>query len=70
VIEYPKPEWATMQLVRETGLVEDVCEHGVGHPNRHYLRTHPWASEVHGCDGCCSRDYSEGAGSGTPGTPS
>jgi hypothetical protein len=53
---------------RETGLIEHVCEHGIGHP--------AWASTdwmahrfmeegvshedcaaswgIHGCDGCCS----------------
>lgn len=45
---------------RETGLIENVCEHGVGHPS--YGSAHfqslwrdedidPWL--IHGCDGCC-----------------
>lgn len=52
---------------RETGLVEHVCEHGVGHPNHGSAL---WLAEihnagdvageyegwlVHGCDGCCKR---------------
>ena len=62
--KYPQPAWAVNQIVRETGLVEDVCEHGVGHPNREWLRVHdPDGSKmlgVHGCDGCCWEDDSVG----------
>lgn len=47
---------------RETGLLEQFCEHGVGHPTRasaevvakrmkHDVGT--WMS--HGCDGCCAK---------------
>lgn len=43
------------QITRETGLVEDVCEHGVGHPNLEYLKSHKGANGIHGCDGCCSK---------------
>lgn len=50
-------------LRRETGLVEGICEHGVGHPIwgsadwmalyfGHPRDDNPWL--VHGCDGCCS----------------
>lgn len=47
-------------LLRETGLIERVCRHGVGHPDpdsagymdRLYNhRKGTWS--VHGCDGCC-----------------
>jgi hypothetical protein len=45
---------------RETGLVELVCSHGVGHPARgsaiyqNLARGHePGTWETHGCDGCC-----------------
>ncbi len=52
-------EWQTIR--RETGLVEHVCEHGVGHPNHGSII---WMEEnmgqdswgVHGCDGCCKHD--------------
>ncbi len=49
-----------IQYVRETGLVEWVYTHGVGHPDvdsanalaAHYGHTTGmWLS--HGCDGCC-----------------
>lgn len=56
-----KPDWAVGQTVRETGLLEDLCEHGVGHPNKQWLAerkiTHPWQAYwgTHGCDGCCSK---------------
>ncbi len=45
---------------RETGLMEAVCEHGVGHPckqsakymDRKYgHKSGTWST--HGCDGCC-----------------
>ncbi len=52
-------EWQTIR--RETGLVEHVCQHGIGHPNAGSII---WMEEktgqdgwgVHGCDGCCTRD--------------
>lgn len=55
---YPKPDWASHQIVRASGLVEDVCkEHGVGHPNIAYLKLHDSDGElglgIHGCCGCC-----------------
>ena len=52
--KYKKPKWAVSQTVRESGLVEDICEHGVGHPNRQWLDHHPKSGlSIHGCDGCC-----------------
>ena len=55
--EYERPAWAISQWVRETGLLEDICEHGVGHPNRDFLNKNdlPASWGVHGCDGCCSK---------------
>ena len=51
------------KLVRETGLIEHVCEHGVGHPDEasaHLVAErlgHPHSTwTTHGCEGCCSRD--------------
>lgn len=52
-------EWP-MHL-RETGLVERICEHGVGHPDPDsaaFFDNHgPLGSRgswtIHGCDGCC-----------------
>ncbi len=52
---------APMNWRSDRGLMERVCEHGVGHPDpddlAHKARTlHPedqWAFSVHGCDGCC-----------------
>lgn len=55
--KYRMPEWAVKQTVRENGLVEDICKHGVGHPNKEWLDDHDPTGElgfwVHGCDGCC-----------------
>lgn len=45
-------------LLRETGLIERVCRHGVGHPDpdsaawlARVTGQESWG--VHGCDGCC-----------------
>ena len=55
---YPKPDWAVKQVVRSTGLVEDICEHGIGHPNEAWMKLHDPDGEkgygIHGCDGCCA----------------
>ena len=49
--------------IRGSGLLEWVCEHGVGHPDFESAKLvaksygHPvgtWL--VHGCDGCCNRE--------------
>jgi hypothetical protein len=54
-----KPKWAVRQLRRwdRYGLLEDICEHGIGHPNIYWLDEHdPQGLKmmgVHGCDGCC-----------------
>ena len=55
-LEYAKPDWSEGQFVRSSGLVEDTCNHGVGHPNKDWLEWHPDKTElaIHGCDGCCS----------------
>ena len=54
---YPRPPWAVKQIVRASGLVEDICEHNLGHPNREYIERHDPDGElglgIHGCDGCC-----------------
>lgn len=48
------------QLLRETGLTERLCEHGVGHPDpdsaayfNRLLNHPPGTWETHGCDSCC-----------------
>ncbi len=55
--KYEKPDWAVEQIRRLSGLIEDVCKHGVGHPNRDWLKQHDPDGKkyfaVHGCDGCC-----------------
>jgi len=42
---------------RETGLIENVCGHGVGHPaaaSVHWMELNGHKSMgVHGCCGCC-----------------
>ena len=45
------------RVVRASGLVEWICEHGVGHPDARSVKMmgdDTW--EIHGCDGCCGRD--------------
>lgn len=58
----PQPSWACARTKREAGLVEDLCEHGVGHPNAYWVNwvlTHLITGVdysyfwVHGCCGCC-----------------
>lgn len=55
---YPKPEWAVEQIVRSSGLIENICEHGIGHPSPEYLDIHDPTGElclgIHSCDGCCT----------------
>lgn len=52
-----KPLWVVEQIVRQNGLVEDICEHGVGHPNPEWLKAHGREIDgIHGCDGCCSNE--------------
>ena len=49
----------------DRGLMERVCEHGVGHPDPDHIawvrRNRGWdvadAELVHGCDGCCKGAY-------------
>jgi len=55
-MKYKQPDWAVGQIERMSGLIEDECKHGVGHPNDEWLKAHPDKPEmgIHGCDGCCS----------------
>ena len=42
---------------RMSGLVEVVCEHGVGHPHPESVdnsQNSYWS--IHGCDGCCGQE--------------
>lgn len=42
------------QIVREHGLIEWVCPHGIGHPApNEYQPKHMRNYPGHGCDGCC-----------------
>ena len=40
----------------DIGVMERICEHGVGHPDPDHLAYSPRANSdaVHGCDGCCA----------------
>ena len=58
------------QILRTSGLIEDLCIHGVGHPNPDSVAYYRWSTGddywgIHGCDGCCGPlrdryDYMEG----------
>lgn len=56
-------------VLRESTLIERVCEHGIGHPdpdslNYFMARGQDWMG-IHGCDGCCGApDSSEGTSQG------
>jgi len=55
---FPTPKWAVKQIVRydRDALVEDICKHGVGHPNRKWLKKFGEDGDgIHGCCGCCSK---------------
>jgi len=57
MVDYVKPDWSIKQIVRENELVEDICKHGIGHPNLEWLQEYDPDGEkgfgIHGCDGCC-----------------
>jgi|PlaIllAssembly_1097288.scaffolds.fasta_scaffold181920_4 hypothetical protein len=56
-MKYTKPIWAVQQITRGSGLIENICKHGVGHPNEDSLKDMEKMGlkgfGVHGCDGCC-----------------
>jgi len=56
--DYPPADWAVDQVIRfDRGMmVEDICKHGVGHPNELWKKKHPKAFTRHGCCGCCGAD--------------
>lgn len=37
----------------DRGLMERICEHGVGHPDPDDIYAIERGGAVHGCDGCC-----------------
>jgi len=48
--------------IRQSGLAERLCDHGIGHPDpdsltwlRRVLGPEADWLGVHGCDGCCHR---------------
>mgnify|MGYP001597965212 CR=1 FL=1 len=57
--KYPMAPWAVKQVLRDNGILEDVCGHGVGHPNSAYLEHFDAGGYlglgVHGCCWCCER---------------
>jgi len=58
-VKCSKPTWAVGQRIRGDRLdrcVEDVCKHGVGHPNQAWVKTQTSKyAGIHGCDGCCAQ---------------
>lgn len=59
-------DWPTLWR-NDRGIMERICEHGVGHPDpdgiAYMLRVSessgepfPIADGIHGCDGCCRRE--------------
>jgi hypothetical protein len=64
VLHKPTPHKLTgsKQILRRSTLIEDVCSHGIGHPNPDSARFLNWRDGydpdkgswfTHGCDGCC-----------------
>ena len=58
--QYKKPSWAVSQAYRASGILEDICKCGCGHPNLEWLKEHDPDGKkmlgVHGCCGCCSKE--------------
>jgi len=44
-------DW-TMNFRGDRGIMERICQHGIGHPDP----DDPSRDMVHGCDGCCNPD--------------
>jgi hypothetical protein len=41
----------------DRGIMERVCQHGVGHPDPDDIRVRRgWWEGIHGCDGCCEEN--------------
>jgi hypothetical protein len=60
--KFKSPDWAISRIYRYEGdewIVEDTCEHGVGHPNVEWLLSLPEDKRfgIHGCCGyrCCHK---------------
>lgn len=56
--KFPLPEWASHQIYRESGLLENICkDHSVGHPHENWLTLNDADGSkgfsIHGCCGCC-----------------
>jgi len=66
---FTKPEWSKSQIIRKdkNNLIEDICKHGVGHPNHEFIKSYyktkrkyeddPEMLTMHGCCGCCHKNY-------------
>ena len=59
--KFKRPDWAIDQGIGDDYALEDVCKHGVGHPNREYLESLPEdereTAGIHTCDKCCSSKH-------------
>ena len=66
-IHNPSPEAVALGRTHwrdDRGLMERICEHGVGHPDpdavaharRRFGADFDGAHFIHGCDGCCTKD--------------
>lgn len=52
---------APLNWREDRGLMERICEHGVGHPDKNHLDyvrrergdNAAYGEAIHGCDGCC-----------------
>jgi hypothetical protein len=54
--DHPMRNWE--QLWRDDrGLMERVCEHGIGHPDPDDPKSANALERMHGCDGCCAGSY-------------
>ena len=63
----PPGPWT--RTIRGSGLLEHVCQHGVGHPDPASARKLGEGFGIHGCDGCCQRDDFPGRANARPLAP-
>lgn len=41
---------------RDKGMMERICDHGVGHPDPDDYKSRSSMWSTHGCDGCCTSE--------------
>lgn len=53
---YAPAHWAVDQIIRfekEKIKIQDICEHGLPHPNKDWRKDQKKSENHKNCDGCC-----------------